>query len=49
MEKKYILGIFNGEDVDDYYITALSYDDAVKQGEHIASYSGGELYTVLAV
>ena len=46
---KFIIGIHNGYDVDDYYIDATSHADAVTQGEKIASNVGGALYTVLAV
>lgn len=41
---RYIVGIFNGFDVDDYYINADSYDDAYNIGMGI-----GEVYTVIEV
>lgn len=41
---RYIVGIFNGFDVDDYYINADNYDDAYNIGMGI-----GEVYTVIKV
>ena len=39
---RYIVGIFNGFDVDDYYINASNYDDAYNIGMTI-----GEVYTII--
>lgn len=42
--KKYVVGIYNGFDVDDYYIEASSADEANEIARTIAEYTGGELY-----
>lgn len=47
MIKRYIIGINNGFDVDDYYIEASSREEAITIGEAIASQVGGTLYTVV--
>lgn len=39
---RYIVGIFNGFDVDDYYINADSYDDAYNIAMSI-----GQVYTII--
>lgn len=44
--KKYVVGIFNGVDVDDYYIDAESEDMAIDMA---VSMSGGTVFTVLEI
>lgn len=45
--KNYVIGVFNGFDVDDYYIEAASYEEAVLVGKNIAISVGGTLYSVV--
>lgn len=45
--KKYVIGIHNGFDVDDYYVEASSKEEAVAIGKHIAASTGGTLYCVV--
>lgn len=44
---RYVVGIFNGVDVDDYYVEASSIEEAYERAEEIAINVGGSVYTVV--